>query len=116
MAIPKRTDNFKVNDRVFIQELIKADHLNNLIGTVKGKVENSRRYKVLVAHLNKTVLIKPSNMSLATARNEIESILRHLAKDQKCAFMPRFSGPLMPSIPINYNNYLKAISLYSYGM
>ena len=108
--------HYNINDRVFIHGLIKANHLNNLIGIVQNQVKNSPRLEILIVHLDKTVSIKPDNISIATARNEIESILQHLARDQKSAFMPEFSAAVLPYHLVDYQTYLKLIKSAPHSM
>ena len=107
---------FKKNDKVYIHGLVKAKKLNKLMGIIVGKVEGTTRLAVMIPLSNKCAKIKAVNMSHATTIDEIESILQHLAKDQKCAFLRRFPGPLVPKSPIDPKDYLLTVMADPNGM
>eukprot|EP01084_Bolivina_argentea_P299989 517166_1 len=103
--------SFKKNDIVFIRDLKTAKHLNNRIGIVQHVVKKTAtmRYKTIVTSLKKAVSIKPENIVYATNINEIEAILRHLGKDEKCAMVSQCVGNQLPSPiqSINAQQYYK---------
>eukprot|EP01084_Bolivina_argentea_P309963 536212_1 len=87
---------FKINDRVFIHNLTKSKHLNNLIGIIQD-VTSTIRYRVLIIHTNKIVAIKPQNIIHADSIHEIESILRHFAADEKTGMLVSCPGNYLPT-------------------
>ena len=83
---------FLNDDRVHIHNLNRAKANNNLIGVVRGTNGDklNERYKVFVVNLDKSILIKAVNLRHSNCFSEINSILRHLAKDEKCKMIARY--------------------------